>query len=97
MVENVAAEIVGKMGGRATTSAQLSAARMLAFRIMRENDHRYSHIERDMPHILHLVQSPTKSERDFNLLNQTNLVERYNNSKVSNRVLFWLGASRHRD
>lgn len=61
-LHKVAAEVVLRMGGRPTTPAELKAARLLAWRIMRSTDHRIAHCERDMPGIMALVATPTEVE-----------------------------------
>jgi hypothetical protein len=61
-VHDVAAQVVAQLGGRPKSSAQLITATRVATRIMRENDHRWAHIERDMPVVLTLCQTETNLE-----------------------------------
>jgi len=62
-ISEVAMEVVGRMGRRPVSSAGVNAARGLAYRIMRENNHRLAHIQRDLPRVLILVQMPSVMER----------------------------------
>lgn len=70
-VAEVAAEVVGRMGARPKTDAARAAARQLAFRIMREHNHRLSHIERDIPIVLALAETPLEHERGLDELRLT--------------------------
>jgi hypothetical protein len=77
-INEVASEVVGKIGGRPTTEAGMKAARILAYRIMRERDHRYSHCDRDLPLILTMIQQPTFMEEEMELYEHTTtFVERF--------------------
>jgi hypothetical protein len=83
-VHEVASEVVGRLGGRPTTSAGLKAARILAFRIMREKNHRHAHCDRDLPLILSLVQEPTLAEDAQNTIYSTTLLqERFDSRELT--------------
>jgi hypothetical protein len=58
-VETVAAQVNLKLGGIPKTTAERAAAQRLAYRIMRNDNHRYVHIARDMPIIMALILTPT--------------------------------------
>lgn len=58
-VERVAAQVNLKLGGIPKTTAEREAAKRLAYRMMREDHHRYVHIARDMPIIMALIMTPT--------------------------------------
>lgn len=62
-VERVSQQIVGKLGGIPSSAAERAAAERLAYRIMREDNHRYSHIARDMPFVMALVLTPNLGEQ----------------------------------
>jgi hypothetical protein len=58
----VATEVVARFGGRPKTNAELRAARIMAYRLMREADHRIKHCERDLPEVMTLIVTPTQAE-----------------------------------
>jgi hypothetical protein len=63
---DVAAEVVLRMGGRPKTPSELKAARMLAWQVMRNRDHRIAHCERDIVVILGMITAETEEERILN-------------------------------
>jgi hypothetical protein len=75
-IYKVAAEVVLRMGGRPTTTPELKAARLLAWRIMRAGDHRIKHCEKDIPKIMILISNPTTLESitDTVMINDTFIV-----------------------
>lgn len=83
-VNRVACEVVGRMGGRPCSNAQQTAARILAFRIMREKDHRYAHCDRDIPKVMIMVLSPTLSEQEVEEFTSTTaFTERFDRRELS--------------
>lgn len=64
-VERIAMEVVVRLGGRPSTAAGMHAAEILAYRMMKEDNHRIDHIERDFPFVMNLIISPTDREFDY--------------------------------
>jgi len=74
-VEEIAAEVQNRMGGIPETKAQIVAVRQLAYRLMRERNHRISHCHRDIPLVETLVRVPTlKQRRVWSYLQTDNFV-----------------------
>jgi len=91
-IEKVACEVVERMGGRPGDAAQLKAARLLAYRIMRDHNHRKSHVERDLPKILALVCTPTAVERQMEVaITGRNYMMNINSNEVALAGTFILG------
>jgi hypothetical protein len=64
-ISEVAARVHIQMGGRPVQQAQLRAAQILAGRMMLEDGHRPTHVERDLPLVMMFVLSPTRVEEDL--------------------------------
>lgn len=58
-IQEVAAEVAMKFGRVPKTSAEWTAARLLAIRVMRDVNHRWTHCQRDLPKVLLLVSQAT--------------------------------------
>jgi len=61
----VAARVHLQMGGRPTTVAQRRSSRILAARLMIEDGHRPTHVERDLPCVIMSLVTPTVAEEDL--------------------------------
>jgi hypothetical protein len=64
-VSRVAAQVVARIGHIPKTNVELAASTQLAYRIMRDDNHRETHILRDMPFICSMIREPTMLERQF--------------------------------